>query len=169
MDGFISGPIDGAATELSLAEQKSWQNYLAAVLHMNTTLNRQLTTAHQLSLADVQLLDLLANAPSGSIQMGQLAIALMSLPSRLTRQVRRLESDGLVERTTSPHDRRRVLATITGTGRTLMEEAMVTYANEVRTHFLGPLTRPQVAAVATTCRQIRDSLNGAEHPTVPKL
>ena len=158
MDGFISGPIDGAATELSLAEQKSWQNYLAAVLHMNAALNRQLSTTHQLSLADVQLLDLLGNAPSGSIPMGELAIALMSLPSRLTRQVRRLEGEGLVERTVSPHDRRRVLAVITETGRTLMDEAMITYANEVRTHFLGPLTRPQITAVATTCRQIGDGL-----------
>ncbi|PQM49846.1 MarR family transcriptional regulator [Mycolicibacter virginiensis] len=161
MDGFISGPIDGAATELSLAEQKSWQNYLAAVLHMNTALNRQLSSTHQLSLADVQLLDLLTKAPTGSIQMGELAIALMSLPSRLTRQVRRLESNGLVERTTSPQDRRRVLAAITETGRTLMEDAMITYANEVRTHFLGPLTRPQVSAVATTCRQISEAL---KHP-----
>ncbi|QZA08999.1 MarR family transcriptional regulator [Mycolicibacter heraklionensis] len=158
MDGFISGPIDGTATELSLAEQKSWQNYLAAVLHMNTTLNRQLTTTHQLSLADVQLLELLANAPDGNFQMGQLAIALMALPSRLTRQVRRLEGEGLVARTTSPHDRRRVLATITDAGRAMLEEAMVTYSNEVRTHFLGPLTRPQVSAVATTCKQIGDAL-----------
>ncbi len=158
MDGFISGPIDGAATELSLAEQKSWQNYLAAVLHMNTMLNKQLSSTHQLSLADVQLLYLLANAPSGSVQMGELAIALMSLPSRLTRQVRRLEDEGLVQRTTSPHDRRRVLATITETGRTLIEEAMITYTNEVRTHFLGPLTRPQITAMATTCGQIGAAL-----------
>lgn len=158
MDGFISGSINGAAMELSLAEQKSWQNYLAAVLHMNTTLNRELSTTHQLSLADVQLLDLLASAPDGSIQMGELAIALMALPSRLTRQVRRLVGQGLVQRTASPRDRRRVLATITEAGRTLMEEAMITYANEVRTHFLGPLTRPQIAAMATSCRQIGDGL-----------
>lgn len=158
MDGFISGSINGAAMELSLAEQKSWQNYLAAVLHMNTTLNRELSTTHQLSLADVQLLDLLANTPDGSIQMGELAIALMALPSRLTRQVRRLEGEGLVARTTSPHDRRRVLATITEAGRALMEQAMITYSNEVRTHFLGPLTRPQITAMATTCGQIGDAL-----------
>ncbi|WP_409436880.1 MarR family winged helix-turn-helix transcriptional regulator [Mycobacterium sp. SMC-14] len=169
MDSFISGPIDGAAMELSLAEQKSWQNYLAAVLHMNTTLNRQLTTTHQLSLADVQLLELLANAPDGNIQMGQLAVASMALPSRLTRQVRRLEGDGLVERTTSPHDRRRVLAAITETARTLMEEAMVTYANEVRTYFLSPLTRPQVAAVATTCGQIDEALRRSMRPAGDQL
>ncbi|OBY30932.1 MarR family winged helix-turn-helix transcriptional regulator [Mycolicibacter kumamotonensis] len=158
MDGFISGRNGGAAPELSLAEQKSWQNYLATVLHMTTLLNRQLSNAHQLSLADVQLLDLLGNAPSGSIQMGELAGALPSLPSRLTRQVRRLEGKGLVKRTTSPRDRRRVLAAITETGRTLMEEAMITYANEVRTNFLGPLTRSQITAMAATCGQIGDAL-----------
>ncbi len=158
MDSFASTRSTGGVPELSLAEQKSWQHYLSTVLHMTTLLNRQLSNVHQLSLADVQLLDLLGNAPTGSIQMGELAAALPSLPSRLTRQVRRLESAGLVERTVSPHDRRRVLAAITESGRSLVEEAMITYANEVRTHFLGPLTRPQITAVATTCKQIGDAL-----------
>lgn len=158
MSSFNPGRIGGGPPELDLAEEKSWQNFLTAVLRMNTALNRELNDAHRLSLADVQLLSLLGNSQAGSIQMGNLADALSSPPSRLTRQVRRLEDQGFVERAVSPHDRRRVVASITETGRTLVEQAMVTYANEVRTHFLAPLTKPQIAAMAASCRQIGDSL-----------
>ena len=57
MAGFIPGRSARGASELDLAEQKSWQHYLASVLSMNTVLNRQLLDAHRLSLADVQLLE----------------------------------------------------------------------------------------------------------------
>lgn len=158
MSGFIPRRIGGGAPELDLAEQKSWQNYLATALRMDAALNRKLTDTHQLSLADVQLLALLDDSPADGLQMGDLADALQSPPSRLTRQIRRLENKGLVLRAASPHDRRRVLASITDAGRTLAGEALVTYENEVRKHFLSPLTRPQIAAMATSCRQIADGL-----------
>jgi len=158
MAGFIPGRTARTVPELDLAEHKSWQNYLATVLRMSTLLNRELTDAHQLSLADVQLLDLLDHAPVGSVQMGELAEALAALPSRLTRQIKRLEERGLVLREVSPHDRRCVVAAITDVGRTLLEQAMITYANAVRTHFLGQLTRPQMTAMATSCRQIGEAL-----------
>ena len=51
--------------------------------------------------------------------MGDLAEGLMSLPSRVTRQIRRLEVQGLVRRGASPDDGRGVLATITDDGRLL--------------------------------------------------
>ena len=162
MSRFSPGQINGGGPELDLAQQKSWQNYLTTVLRMSTLLNRKLTDAHGVSLDDVRLLSLLDSAPDGSVQMGELVDALPSLPSRLTRQVRRLEVIELVQRTTSPQDRRRVIATITEAGRALVAEAMTTYANEVQTHFLGPLTRPQIAAIGTTCRQIGDALKTAQ-------
>lgn len=155
----IPGRIAGGALELDLAELKSWQNYLATTLRMSAALNRDLTDTHELSLADVQLLALLNGGPARGVQMGDLADALPSPPSRLTRQIRRLEGQGLVLRAVSPHDRRRVLASITETGRTLVGQALITYENAVRTHFLGPLTRPQVTAMAASCRQISDGLN----------
>lgn len=161
MVGFIPDRPRGGDPGLDLAEQKSWQNYVAAVLRMTTLLNRQLTEAHELSLIDVQLLALLGDAPAGSLPMGHLVTALPSLPSRLTRQIRRLEDQGLVKRTVIPHDRRRVVATLTDEGRTTVEQAMITYADSVRTHFLGPLTRSQITAVANSCQRISDSLKNS--------
>ena len=106
-------------------------------------------------------LDLLNNSPGGSVQMGNLAEALAAPPSRLTRQIKRLELRGLVHREASPHDRRCVVATITDTGQTSVAHAMITYANAIRTHFLAPLTRPRIAAVGVTCRQISTALKSS--------
>lgn len=74
----------------------------------------------------------------------------MSLPSRVTRQIHRLESQNLVGRCSSPDDGRGVLATITPEGRALLKDALVTYGDGVRTHFLGRLSRTQIAAMGRT-------------------
>jgi DNA-binding MarR family transcriptional regulator len=154
MAARIAGRTAGQMPGLDIAEQKSWQNYLDSTLRLYATLNRQLTEAHQLSLFDVRVLDMLDNAPTGSARMGDLAEALASLPSRLTRQVRRLEGQGLVRREASRDDGRGVVAAITDDGRTAARQAMVTYAHGVRTHFLAQLSRSQIAAMGENCRRI---------------
>ncbi|CAJ1578685.1 MarR family winged helix-turn-helix transcriptional regulator [[Mycobacterium] wendilense] len=162
MEGMIAGRTESAMPGLDIAEQRSWQNYLDSALRIHATLNRRLTDAHDLTLVDVRLLDLLDKSSTGSVRMGDLAEALMSLPSRVTRQIRRLETAGLVKRTASPDDGRGVLATITPEGRELVGKAMVTYSQGVRTHFLSHLSRPQVAAMGENCRRISSALkNGA--------
>lgn len=162
MNGPISGRTAGDMPGLDIAEQKSWQNFFAAALRSYSTLNRRLLDMHQLSLADVRLLHILNNRPDGSARMGDLADALPALPSRLTRQIRRLEGHGLVRRGISPDDGRGVLATITDEGRVRAEEAVVTYAHDVRTNFLGQLSRPQIAAMEDNCQRISTALKRPE-------
>jgi DNA-binding MarR family transcriptional regulator len=161
MAARIAGRTAGQMPGLDIAEQKSWQNYLDSTLRLYATLNRQLTEAHQLSLFDVRVLDMLDNAPAGCARMGDLAEALASLPSRLTRQVRRLEGQGLVRREASQDDGRGVVAAITDDGRTAARRAMVTYAQGVRTHFLAQLSRSQIAAMGENCRRISAVLKRA--------
>jgi len=145
---------------LDIAEQRSWQNFLDSALRLYATLNRSLVDEHHLTLNDVRLLDILEKSPAGAARMGDLADGLMSLPSRVTRQIRRLEMQGLVSRGASPDDGRGVLATITNEGRALVSVAMVTYGDGVRTHFLGRLSRPQIAAMGENCRRISVGLRG---------
>jgi DNA-binding MarR family transcriptional regulator len=161
MAARIAGRTAGQMPGLDIAEQKSWQNYLDSTLRLYATLNRQLTEAHQLSLFDVRVLDMLDNAPAGCVRMGDLAEALASLPSRLTRQVRRLEGHGLVRREASQDDRRGVVAAITDDGRAAARRAMVTYGQSVRTHFLAQLSRSQIAAMGENCRRISAALKRA--------
>jgi len=170
MEGTIAGRTASNMPGLDIAEERSWQNFLDSALRMYATLNRSLVDAHHLTLNDVRLLDILDKSATGSARMGDLAEALMSLPSRVTRQIRRLELQGLVRRGASPDDGRGVLAIITDEGRVLVREAMVTYGEGVRAHYLGRLTRPQVAAMGENCRRISAGLkNGANNAKLGRV
>lgn len=158
MGGIIAGRTASEMPGLDIAEQRSWQNFLETALRLYGTLNRGLADAHKLSLVDVRLLEILNRSESGSARMGDLAEQLLALPSRVTRQIRRLESAGLVRRDASPDDGRGVLASITEEGRATVEEAMVTYAKGVRELYLGPLTRPQMSGMGENCRRISAAL-----------
>jgi DNA-binding MarR family transcriptional regulator len=164
MEGIIAGRTASDMPGLDIAEQRSWQNFLDSALRLYATLNRSLVDAHHLTLNDVRLLDILDKSATGSSRMGDLADGLMSLPSRVTRQIRRLELQGLVRRTASPDDGRGVLATITDDGRAAVREAMSTYGEGVRAHFLGRLSRPQMAAMGENCRRISAALKTGTPP-----
>ncbi len=164
MEGMIGGRTASDMPGLDIAEQRSWQNFLDAALRVYATLNKSLVEQHHLTLNDVRLLDMLDKSPTGSARMGDLAEALMSLPSRVTRQIRRLEMQGLVRRGASPDDGRGVLASITDQGRSLVGEAMVTYGEGVRAHFLGRLSRPQIAAMGENCRRVSAAMRAGSAP-----
>ncbi|KAA0082443.1 MarR family transcriptional regulator [Mycolicibacterium sp. P9-64] len=143
-------------------EQRSWQHFLDAAMRLYILLNRKLMDGHKLTLFDVLLLEMLAESSSGSARMGDLANALMLTPSRVSQQIRRLESQGLVHRTTSSSDRRGVVATITHDGLARFRPALVTYSQLVRTHYLDHLSRPQMAALGDSSRRINNGMNRVE-------
>jgi len=147
------------ASALDDTEQRSWQHFLDTAMRLYILLNRKLMDLHKLTLFDVLLLEMLADSDSGSARMGDLAHALMLTPSRVSQQIRRLESHGLVQRSTSNRDRRGVIATITHDGLARFRPALVTYAQVVRTHYLDQLTRPQMAALGDSSRRINSGMN----------
>ena len=158
MGGTIGGRTASEMPGLNIAEQRSWDNFLEAALRVYGTLNKLLNERHGLSLLDVRLLDILDRSETGAARMGELAGQLQSLPSRVTRQIHRLERLGLVRRQASPHDGRGVLAGITDVGRTAIAEATFTYAEAVRQRFLLPLTRSQISSLGENCRRISSAL-----------
>lgn len=154
MGGTIAGRTASQMPGLDIAEQRAWENFLDAALRLYGSLNRTLSEEHQLTLVHVRLLCILSHSESGSARMGDLAEQLLSLPSRVTRQIRRLEEAGLVTREASPEDGRGVLATITDQGRDVVASAIGTYSEAVQERFLGPLTRTQMTALGENCRRL---------------
>src|SRR5689334_6913671 len=140
MEGMIGGRSASDTPGLDMSEQRAWQNFLDAALRLYATMNRSLVDKHKLTLNDVRLLDLLAASPAGAARMGDLAESLMSLPSRVTRQINRLEKQGLVTRGASPEDGRGVLAFISPQGRDALSSAQQTYGAAVREHFVDRLS-----------------------------
>jgi len=157
-DGLIAGRTASDMPGLDNAELRSWQNFLEATLRLSAALNGSLVDRDHLTLIDVRLLNMLNTSPTGSARMGDLAEALLSSRSRITRVIGRLERRGLVRRAASPEDGRGVLATITDDGRTAVAQAMITYGQGVRTHFLDQLSRPQMVATGENCRRISAAL-----------
>ena len=108
-----------------------------------------------LTFASYEALRLLAFTKSGTLPMGKLGQRLMVHPAAVTNAVTRLERRKLVTRQLSPADRRVVLATITGDGRALAEEA--TAALNEASFGLPGLSSDQTAQVAAVLRLVREA------------
>lgn len=165
MNGLIGRRTASDIPGLDIAEQKSWDNYLAAAIHVYAVLNGQLVEAHSLSLSDLKLLQVLGDSNTGSARMGDLAVAMHCAPARVTRKISRLESKGFVQRGVSPDDRRGVTATITDSGLVAVDRAMATYAREVRRVFLSRMSQAQVTAMEGRCRRIIEALKESGEST----
>lgn len=111
-------------------------------------LNRELETEHDMSLAEYRILVMLSESPDGSLRMSDLADGVMSSRSRLTHQIRRMESEGMVERSQCVEDGRGVLAVITDVGRQRLAEAAPTHVSGVRNYLIDLLDRQEMRALA---------------------
>ncbi|MCV7090573.1 MarR family transcriptional regulator [Mycobacterium interjectum] len=143
-------------------EQRCWQAFLESSALLLETLDRQLMKVHRLGLFDFLVLDMLARSNGGSARMGDLAEALAVGPSRMTQQIRRMESEGLVRRSRSTRDKRGVIATVTREGRLRLQPATKTYAGHIREHYLNQMTRQQMIAMGDSCRRISQPLNNSQ-------
>lgn len=139
---------------LDETEQRCWQHFLNTSARLLETLHRKLVDEHQLALYDFLVLDLLARSPGGSARMRDLAHELVLRPSRVTQQISRLESQGLVQRRRSTNDGRGVVASITREGRARVRPAAKTYAQAVRELYLGPVSRREMIVLGDSCRRI---------------
>lgn len=147
---------------LTAAEGECWQRFIDSSTRVVDILNRNLMDNHSLSLFDVMLLGLLAKADGGSMRMGDLAESMSVIPSRVTQQTHRLETQGLLRRSTYEVDRRGVIAGITNEGRLRLESALKTYARSVRMYYLDPLSRQQMSALGDGCRRISAGLKKSD-------
>ncbi|MFL0182188.1 MarR family winged helix-turn-helix transcriptional regulator [Mycobacterium sp. SMC-15] len=145
-------------------EQECWQEFLNASARLVDMLSRRLLAEHKLTLFDFLLLDMLNRSPGGWVRMGDLAQELMVNPSRISQQVRRLESQGLVGRARSTKDLRGVVAVITRQGREKVKPAARAYAQDVRRYYLDQMSRRQMIALSDGCRRISQGAKAAEPP-----
>ncbi|HEY6494158.1 MAG TPA: MarR family transcriptional regulator [Trebonia sp.] len=106
-----------------------------------------------LTFAAYEALRLLAFTRTGSMPMGKMGNRLMVHPAAVTNAISKLEQRGLVQRSMSPEDRRVVLAAITPTGRTMVEEA--TAALNDSSFGLPGITSAQAAEMADVLRAVR--------------
>lgn len=86
---------------------------------------------YDLSFSRYELLRLLAFSGNGALPITKASDRLQVHVTSVTHAIRRLEDDGLVERTPHPTDRRTTLVRLTELGRSTVEDATATLNDEV--------------------------------------
>ena len=139
---------------LDETELRAWQALLHAHHQIIRTLDAELHSEHELSMAEYDVLLRLARAPSRCLRMTELAERVMMSPSGLTRVVDRLVGAGLVERDRFEGDARVMLARLTPKGGGVLREAARTHIRGIREHFTGRLSQAQLRNVASALEAI---------------
>ncbi|WP_127784562.1 MarR family transcriptional regulator [Rhodococcus sp. X156] len=137
---------------------RAWRAFIQGSQRLLEALNRELSEAHGLTLADYRILVILSETEGNSVRMSDLADGIVSSRSRLTHQVRRLEEAGLVRREECPDDRRGILATLTAEGRRQLEEAAPTHLAGVRAHLIDQLDAAELRTMAEVLERADSAL-----------
>jgi DNA-binding MarR family transcriptional regulator len=123
-----------------------WRSFLCAHAAIVRELERELHDERGLPLGWYDVLFQLHEA-GGRLRMQDLAAALLVNKSSLTRQVDRLEEEGLVERLPSEEDGRGYHAVLTREGRDVLRRAAPTHLRGIQEHFAQYLTDSDVVAL----------------------
>ena len=114
---------------LSSDEQRVWRDYLAMTAQLQIAMNRQLQHDCGLSLADYDVLVALSEQPG--CRISELGERLSWEQSRLSHQLSRMRTRGLVARRGADDDRRAAVVELTDAGRTALEAAAPGHAKLV--------------------------------------
>ena len=148
-------------------EQRAWRTLMLVHSRLVAKLDLELQASHGVSHADFEVLATLADAPTESLRMAELAERLLLSPSGLTRRLDGLVRDGLVERRAFPSDRRGSLAVLTKQGRALLEEATPAHVRSVRRYMIEPLQRGQLLELIEALDSIGHTLDEPKRDPAP--
>lgn len=137
-------------------EMRAWRTFIDGSDRLMEVLNRSLQAKHGLTMDDYRILVLLSEAPGRALRMSDLALGIVASRSKLTHQIRRLESAGLVEREECSSDKRGVLALLTPTGLTRLEQAAPDHVADVRKFMIDAMTVRQLRMLGDAFEKVRD-------------
>jgi DNA-binding MarR family transcriptional regulator len=123
-----------------------WRSLAVARESVGIELDRALQEERAVSLAWFETLDALVEA-GGRLHATDLAEALGTPPSSLSRRLDRLEEEGYVRRDRRDDDLRMVTAVITRDGRDVHRRCSTTWRRVVQRRFAAHLTETDVTAL----------------------
>lgn len=139
---------------LTAEEQKIWRSFLGGTIVLNDRLDRDLRTAHGLSMPEYEILVRLSEAPDRSIRMAELAAAVSHSRSRVTHTIARLEREDLVFRGQCSEDGRGVSAVMTDKGFALLEEAAHTHVRGVHSYLVDNASPEEFAVLGQIMQRV---------------
>ncbi|CAN5518132.1 MarR family transcriptional regulator [soil metagenome] len=145
----------------------AWKVFLEAYRRVLDTLDDELRAERGLPLTWYDVLVQLFSAPDQRLRMNQLASSVLLSKSGLTRLIDRMEAAGLVERASSPNDRRGSFAVLTPRGEQVFREAAPVHLDGIEKHFACHLTAAEAKTLAKAFEKIRGPLISAAECAPP--
>lgn len=144
--------------QLSERERRAWYGFLTMQEDLRRHMNRQLLRDTGLSLTDYAILSGLSLQPGGSLRMFELRELLRWEKTRVTHQVSRMISRGLVERRACAEDTRGSHVALTEDGREVIAKAIPLHIDYVRRVFLDLASPRQLDALADLSEAVLGNL-----------
>jgi DNA-binding MarR family transcriptional regulator len=137
-------------------QQETWFAYMRVMLRLTHEMNRQLQTDSDLSLADYDVLNALADSPGDRLQLTALAARIGWERSRVSHHLQRMSARGLVQRSPSESDRRATDAVLTDAGLAALRAATPGHAALVRRMFFDGLDPELLGPLRTALDQVHE-------------
>lgn len=134
-----------------------WRAFLDVHRRLALATEQQLAE-HGLSPADYALLVPLSEAPDGVLRVRDLGLAAAWDRSRLSHQLRRMTTRGLVARFSCETDARGTMVRLEPAGRRAIEAAAPGHVATVRRHFIDLLEPNEVGTLATIFSRLQAQL-----------
>ncbi|MER5323004.1 MarR family winged helix-turn-helix transcriptional regulator [Streptosporangium roseum] len=153
---------------LDSEEQQSWYALALLLNQLPTALDAQMQREAGIGQFEYMVLSALSMAPKQTMRMSLLAEYAGATLSRLSNVVSRLEKRGWVTRSSDPSSGRTTLATLTGDGLAVVEDAAPQHVAEVRRLVIDPLTKAQQRQLTAIASHVLRAIDPAralpEHP-----
>ena len=155
-------PADGAPRTdpprwLTEEEQRAWRAYIRLAQLLMRQLDRDLHP-FGLSTHDYEILVELSEAPGQRLRMTELADRTAQSRSRLSHQINRMETKGMVSREECEGDKRGTFAVLTEGGAATIKRVAPSHVASVREHFIDQLAADGLGAITGACEPVLDRL-----------
>ncbi len=138
---------------LSEEEQQTWQSYILMRQRLDAVLAAGLGE-HGLSMADYELLVPLSAAPGGCLRAKELAAQVCWDKSRLSKQLARMATRGLVDRVPAADDARGIVVSLSEAGREVLRRAAPDHVELVRELFVDRMTDAESDAIRSLAAKV---------------
>jgi DNA-binding MarR family transcriptional regulator len=158
-DELSEVPSTELSAELSTDDWEVWRDFMAMSSQLARELDRRLQADAGISHADYSVLLVLQQAPEHQLRTGELAELLAWEKSRVSHQVARMESRGLLERSECDTDGRGTWVTATAEGRHTLLGSVNNHTRAIRELFFDVLRDDQRDAIGDASVRVLDTLS----------
>jgi DNA-binding MarR family transcriptional regulator len=148
---------ESATTWLTEDEQRAWRIHLDVSRLLMHQLERDLQS-FGLTNNDYEILVNLSEADERRLRMSDLAKSTLQSKSRLSHQITRMESAGLVRRENCESDRRGLYAVLTDHGWDTMRQVAPRHVASVRANFIDLIPPEDLASYHRALQPVADHL-----------